>query len=96
MFDLIKYQGRNFQTKDFACEMDKYLIEDGRLLRREWHWEPPYPSEDRKSVEDPNRDINFHGFVNFYTNNDGGEWEEYNAKFTDGQLVSAQRVESTP
>lgn len=31
-------------------------------------------------------DANFHGVVNFY-GSEGGRWHEYNAKFTDGQLV---------
>lgn len=94
MFDYIKYQGRDFQMKDFACEMDNYLIEGDRLLLLDGHWEPPFPSEDRQWVADPPLDTNFHGFVNFYTNNDGDEREEYNAKFTDGKLVSVQRVEN--
>lgn len=98
MFDDIKYQGRDFQTKDFDCEMDKYLIEGGRLLLRVWHLEPTCPSGERKAIEDPPLDMSFHGRIRFYTNNwkmpenVAGEWEEYLAKFTDGALVSVVRV----
>lgn len=41
-------------------------------------------------------DANFHGYVNFYgSHRDGEKWifHEYNAKFTDGQLVSIEQVE---
>lgn len=42
------------------------------------------------------RDTNFHGVLNFYgcagDRKDGTwEWHEYNAKFTDGKLVSIER-----
>lgn len=36
------------------------------------------------------RDTNFHGLLNFYASA-GGVWHEYNAKFTDGQLVSIEQ-----
>lgn len=43
------------------------------------------------------RDTNFHGMLNFYTHEgsmgDGTwKWHEYNAKFTDGQLVEITQV----
>lgn len=38
-------------------------------------------------------DTQFHGVLNFYTYIDTVEhWWEYNAKFTDGQCVSVERV----
>lgn len=44
-------------------------------------------------VEDGRQDTNHHGWLNFYTRHDKtGEWEEYNAKFTDGQMVEITRV----
>lgn len=66
----------NLQTKDFGCELVTHVItNEGRLLKEQY-------------------DLNFHGILNFYGNekkNDGSyEWHEYNAKFTDGQLVNIE------
>lgn len=45
-----------------------------------------------KWVETGREDMNFRGVVNFYgDDNPSEEWEEYNAKFTDGQLVELKR-----
>ena len=33
------------------------------------------------------KDMNFHGMLNFYNYTEDGKWHEYDAKFTDGQLV---------
>lgn len=44
-------------------------------------------------VED--RDMNYHGYLNFY-GGDRDEWREFNAKFTDGQLVEIVQVPDTP
>jgi hypothetical protein len=33
------------------------------------------------------KDRQHHGFLNFYTSTKGGDWYEYNAKFTDGTIV---------
>ena len=89
MFDDVKYDGRDFQTKDFECEMHQYRIEGGRLLRRQVRW-----GEGDNIIEDPPLDIGFHGWLNFYRGN-AREWEEYNAKFTDGNLVEIIRVPNT-
>ena len=69
-----------FQTKDLECTLEQYTISaDGKLLSN-------------------GVDIAFHGILNFYTydkspgERDVAEWYEYDAKFTDGQLVSITRV----
>ena len=70
------------QTRDFDCPyLETYTIRaDGRLIHR----------ETRKTFG-VDVDTNFHGILNFYgLEND--EWHEYNAKFTDGQLVSISIV----
>lgn len=96
------FAGVNFQTKDFACEMDKYTItKGGRLVRRYtdplhqiWHMHSK-----RKAIY-AERDTDFHGWLKFYTSEGGGntdlpyKWYEYRAKFTDGNLVEIQRVET--
>ncbi len=70
---------QTFQTKQFACCMDKYEItKTGRLLRQ---------------TEDGKEDINYHGWVNFYTHDTDNKWCEYNAKFTDGNLIEIVAVE---
>jgi hypothetical protein len=95
------------QTKDFDCDMVCHEISpQGRLLLQRVdsvHEVPkaerPYPNDDgmlglcgsihrEKSV----RDSNFHGILNFYGSDQQKNWHEYNAKFTDGQLVSIEVV----
>lgn len=88
--------GQVFQTKDFDMpSMDTYTIRaDGRLIRKRNSfylpdWEQDQPPE--------TEDVNFHGFLNFYTSSgersDGSwQWHEYKAKFTDGQLVDIETV----
>lgn len=52
----------------------------------------------RTVIDEADVDMNFHGCFNFYTyvgdpNRDDGKWFEYQAKFTDGNLVSITRVD---
>jgi len=37
-------------------------------------------------------DMNYHGWFNFYEYTSDHKWYEYNAKFTDGKIVSVERV----
>jgi hypothetical protein len=69
------------QTKDFDDPyLETYLIRaDGRLIH-----EPDKPNG--------RGDTNFHGVLNFYAYAEGGVWHEYDAKFTDGQLVGISLV----
>jgi hypothetical protein len=73
-----------FQTKDFDCILAYYRItEEGRLVMKV-RWD-----------DTEERNVDHHGFVNFYTcagdRREGTfKWWEYNAKFTDGQLVSIE------
>jgi hypothetical protein len=101
-----------FQTKDFdAPYMEHYTITaEGRLIA---HWvryeevplaERPYPNDTGflkwvgsvRVVHIVGEDLYWHGYLNFYGGADG-EWREFNAKFTDGQLVSIEQVfDNTP
>jgi hypothetical protein len=115
MFDNVKYDGRNFQTKDFHCQMDQYHIIDGQLFVDEYRvedrspataWEKEHPGEELPAelkgitglqgcmtrIKTGLKPIEFHGWLNFYTNGPNNSWEEYNTKFTDGKLVDIQRV----
>jgi len=80
--------GGHFQTKDMDCYMGAYKITaDGRLLEQESRWvdDESLPLGLRREDRGWN-EIPFHGFLSFYTSDDG-VWREYNAKFTDGRLV---------
>lgn len=77
-----------FQTKDTACNLDLYTIqENGNLVVQRFDCdEDPQLSEPEKS--------DFHGFMNFYGNTqETGRWKEYRAKFTDGVMMSVELVE---
>lgn len=43
-------------------------------------------------VPDGDVDTNWHGHLNFYGRDSTGNYHEFNAKFTDGQLVSIERI----
>lgn len=55
-----------------------------------------------KGIPKPLKDMDFHGVFNFYTGirdvnskkKGAWKWYEYNAKFTDGNLVSIEEVKS--
>lgn len=72
-----------FQTKDFDFPyMERYVItEAGRLVKLKVTYGGP---EWMSTPED--KDLNWHGYLNFY-GGEVNEWREFNAKFTDGQLV---------
>jgi len=98
---------REWQTKDFEWPgMDKYRITpEGRLMEEVYHVEDRSEraltgqgdefAGCMSRVHEGWKDMNYHGVLNFYgsTSHDWhGEWVEYDAKFTDGQLVSIERV----
>ena len=76
---------RQFQTKDWACELRHFHISgDGRLFRIDYATD----QEESWRVEE------FNGILHFYT----WDFEErqmwaYDAKFTDGQCVGITKVE---
>jgi hypothetical protein len=92
------FDGRahSFQTKDMGCDMAMYEITpEGRLMQ---HLNADDDISGMFGGERVKwRDTHFHGWLNFYTfiNTGPGEWHGYNAKFTDGQLVSIECDERT-
>lgn len=79
-----------FQTKTFEEPyLEKYTIRaDGRLI----HDKPRYDIDPPDAAHGP-VDTNYHGVLNFYNYDTGsGEWREFDAKFTDGNLVSITQV----
>lgn len=97
-----------FQTKDFPEPyMERYTITgEGRLIAHRVRYEEvplserPYPNETGflkwagsiKAVPIGDEDLKFHGFLYFYGFEDGGDFREFNAKFTDGKLVEITQV----
>lgn len=81
--------GHGMQTKDLDCSMGVVTITaDGRLFgdaRAGW-WQE----------KQPDRDLQYHGDLTFYGYGKDvhSDWHEYTARFTDGQLVSIQLVQS--
>lgn len=80
--------GRDFQTKDTDCNLDRYTItEDGRLLHEFRAW-----GDEGVQM----REVPFHGWLRFYTSTgdynrrdpdkSDYKWWEYMAKFTNGHL----------
>lgn len=86
------WEGKCLQTKDLDCLLCIYTItKGGRLIRTSPAW---YEDSDKTVISE---DTNFHGILNFYGHEDLPDkqlvWHEYNAKFTDGNLVSITKVE---
>ena len=92
-----------WQTKDLDCWMDVYrLTAEGRLMEEVYHTEdrsdksaPPGSLASVRGiwskVHEDWKDMNYHGVLNFYGHTTHGrEWVEYNATFTNGQLVSSE------
>jgi len=92
------------QTKDFDCQLVTHIItKEGRLMKEQIDRydevpkaERPYPNAPSMRTITSRHDAKFHFIVNFYGcegyHEDGTyQWHEYNAKFTDGQLVSIER-----
>ena len=84
-----------FQTKDLENIMGRFTItEEGRLIEHKFHLEP-VPEEEKvhehhilKRIEDGDVDLDYHGYLTFYTRYDvKDEFLEFQAKFTDGKVV---------
>lgn len=99
MFDYVKVHEKHgipslgYQSKDFDCELTMIRItESGRLEIERFEY------ESGPKVNTKWEDLNYHGMFNFY-GNDGegfeGEWFDFVAKFTDGNLVEIKRVSGT-
>ncbi|MEK6899200.1 MAG: hypothetical protein AABW79_03840 [Nanoarchaeota archaeon] len=95
MFDYIKCEFRSskidkkvkdktFQTKDFECVMDTYIISNnGELIRN--------------SINGDKEVIPYHGDIMFYTFTGEHEdktfqWHEYVARFKNGKLEDIKRI----
>ena len=92
MFDDVKckrtmpdgFEGEWFQSKDLSCELNTFEItDDGRFVQTG-------DCQDGKADLPVPKEIDFHGWLNFYTNDKTRGWLEYNAKFTDGRLVKIE------
>ncbi len=89
-------QNLQFQTKSFDRCQESYLItREGRLhtipCRKESFDESPFEKEMQELVH-AGQDTEYHVDMYFYTIGDDDSWYEYKARFTEGQLVSLDRV----
>ena len=86
-----------WQTKTFPHPYleDYRITAEGRLLKRDqWSMKELEAGGDPADNRATWTELNYHGVVNFYTLDDEtDEWFECDAKFTDRQLVSVERVE---
>lgn len=84
-----------YQTKDFECLMEKYVItKNGELYREKWDYE--WVDDDKHFLGGYERKIdgsyrreyltNFHGDITFYNGMVRGKWRDYKARFTEGRL----------
>jgi hypothetical protein len=97
-----KLLGGLFQTKDFDCILTEIRITDNDQLeidRFEYAWDKNASSaimgEKGGGLVHKNQRteiIPLHGYFNFYGHNKRDEWIEFVAKFTDGKMVSIERV----
>lgn len=92
----------NWQTKNLDCTLTEvYITDDDELKINRWEYETvpkeerPHPNEDgllgllgsMRRVNQRLEKIEYHGYIEFYSNINK-DWYEFNAKFTDGKLVS--------
>ena len=89
--------GVKWQTKDFGRTMTDYVIRaDGRLYKADREYEKHETDEDEfapftlEQVDEKWVDMGYHGIFRFYRSVDD-EWVEFEAKFTDGELVQITR-----
>jgi hypothetical protein len=91
-------------TKDGRLMMDCGHNEMVPLMERPY-WKPEWGDSASAENEHPweaicgsmrhvpkYEDASFHGIINFYGRDGDNNWHEYNAKFTDGQLVKIEVV----
>ncbi len=89
-------QNLAFQTKSFDRCLESFLITKGGHLhcisgRKEFFDECP-SEEEMLELASAGQDAEYHGDVYFYTIGEDDTWYEYKARFTEGQLVSLERV----
>lgn len=96
------YMERYTITKDGRLTL-RYVVERVPVPETEWKYvgatgalEQIWHEQSKTRPVFAEKDMNFHGMLNFYGSSgsrDAGNWQwhEYNAKFTDGNLVSIER-----
>jgi hypothetical protein len=108
MFDHLHYRGREYQTKDTACQsLDNYKIEQD-LESGDWYlWHEEYDAEwvdgeglfggsIRQSNQRWVRCDDFDGLIRFYYYRSEEDQEEYQALFMDGQMLKIRCTHGEP
>lgn len=75
---------RYVSDREPVPESEWKYVGDDDPLHKLWH------EQSKWKLIFAERDVNFHGILNFYGGGGTDEWHEYNAKFTDGTLVSIE------
>lgn len=84
-----------YQTKDLECSMDTYHLEDGKLFKRMYRYNPVEKDKRKNFLQLHVRefvglmDIQFHGWIEIY-----GAYDTWKLKFTDGELKECKLMES--
>lgn len=99
MFDNIRYNGMDYQTKDTPAQaLDNYELRgDGTL------WYENYDAEWDESASKFGGILKKHnkrweycdqftGIVKFYRNVGKGEWEEFEGTFAEGKLINLREI----
>lgn len=96
--DIEEWQTKSF---DHSYLRNYKITTDGRLLLQVGHYEDCLNRDTKdtntilgmlKFVPESWEDINYHGWINFYSTTSDHKWIEYEAKFTDGNCVQFKRV----
>lgn len=101
-----------FQTKDFECVLATHAIREDGLYLDDGHYETvpkaerPNPDAEEGTLEDlkgslrwvPNlaRHSEAHGTIIFYGDDAAGKRHDYEAKFTDGELIGIRVWSASP
>lgn len=99
MFDYIKYQEKEYQTKDTPQQtMDTYEIRGDELWwkKTEYEWETNDSLFGGGLKEVSSEWVlckDYNGIILFYRSTSGDSWEEYKALFMDGKLIKMEIVE---
>lgn len=103
MFDTIEIEvdiengpeSGEYQTKHLDCALDTYHLDNGRLFKRVYKYNPVEESRRKHKFHIFEAefiglmDIEFHGWIEIY-----GAYDTWKLKFTDGELKECKLMES--
>ena len=90
MFDFLRYEGKEYQFKDFDPYMHLYEITPEKRLIRKSRFKAAEGGG--LEYEEVIEDTNHHGYIHAITGREDN-YQYYRFKFTDGLLVSVEPIE---